>query len=67
MILLLEDLPEGHPIITRAGLESVGEFAFATLRGMVTMGGQVKIDVNVLSDMMLGTDVRACLLKLYPF
>jgi symplekin len=55
----LEDLPEGHPIITREGLESVGEYGFATLRGMVTMGGQVKIDVNVLSDMMLGNDVRA--------
>jgi symplekin len=50
----LDDLPEGHPIITREALESIAEYAFTTLRGLTLLGGQVKIDVNVLSDMMLG-------------
>jgi symplekin len=49
----LEDLPEGHPIITRETLESIADFAFTTMRGLTLMGGQVKIDVNVLSGMML--------------
>lgn len=51
----LGDLPEGHPIITREALESIADYAFSTLRGFVLMGGQLKIDVNLLSDMMLGT------------
>lgn len=34
-------------------MESVADYAFSTLRGFVLMGGQVKIDVNLLSDMML--------------
>jgi symplekin len=34
-------------------LEAIAEYAFTTLRGLTLMGGQVKIDVNVLSDMML--------------
>jgi len=51
----LDDLPEGHPIITREALESIAEYAFTTLRGLALMGGQVKIDVNLLSDMMLTT------------
>ena len=49
----LLDLPEGHPVITHEALESIAEYAFSTLRGFILMGGQVKIDVNVLSDMML--------------
>ena len=49
----LADLPEGHPVITREALESIADYAFSTLRGFVLMGGQVKIDVNLLSDMML--------------
>lgn len=49
----LDDLPTGHPVITREALESIAEYAFTTLRGMTMMGGQVKIDVNMLSDMML--------------
>jgi symplekin len=35
----LEDLPEGHPVITREALESIAEYAFTTLRGLVLMGG----------------------------
>jgi symplekin len=34
-------------------LEAIAEYAFTTLRGLTLMGGQVKIDVNLLSDMML--------------
>jgi symplekin len=49
----LEDLPAGHPIITREALESISEYAFSTLRGLTLLGGQVKMDVNLLSDMML--------------
>lgn len=52
----IDDLPEGHPVITREALESIAEYAFTTLRGLVTMGGQVKIDVNLLSDVMLSGD-----------
>lgn len=52
----LDDLPAGHPIITREALETVAEYAFTTLRGLTLIGGQVKIDVNLLSDMMLAGD-----------
>jgi symplekin len=53
----LDDLPAGHPIITRESLESIAEYAFTTLRGMTLMGGQVKMDQdNLLSDMMLSSD-----------
>jgi len=50
----LEDLPNGHPVITREVLESIAEFAFATLRGCVLLGGQVKISDSVLSELLLG-------------
>jgi symplekin len=46
----LEDLPPGHPIITRESLEEIGEYAFSTLRGLVVLGGQAKIDENLLQD-----------------
>lgn len=49
----LEDLPSGHPIITKESLEEISEYSFATLRGLALLGGQVKIDANVLSDMLL--------------
>ena len=49
----LDDLPAGHPIITREALESIADYAFTTLRGLTLMGGQVKIDANILSDMLL--------------
>mmetsp|Transcript_22021 Transcript_22021/g.32529 ORF Transcript_22021/g.32529 Transcript_22021/m.32529 type:complete len:1424 (-) Transcript_22021:54-4325(-) len=52
----IEDLPEGHPIITREALESIAEYAMSTLRGLVTMGGQVKIDNNLMSDVMVIND-----------
>lgn len=39
----LEDMPTGHPSITREALESIGEYAFVILRGMTMVGGQVKI------------------------
>ena len=44
----LEDLPPGHPIITREGLEEIGEYCFSTLRGLVLLGGQAAIDPNLL-------------------
>lgn len=46
----LEDIPPGHPIITREALESIAEYAFTTLCGFVLIGGQVKIDENFLSE-----------------
>lgn len=44
----LEDLPPGHPIITRESLEEIGDYAFSTLRGLVLLGGQAAIDPNLL-------------------
>lgn len=44
----LEDLPPGHPIITRESLEEIGEYCFSTLRGLVLLGGQAAIDPNLL-------------------
>lgn len=54
----LEDLPMGHPVITRQALEEIGEDAFTVLRGLAMMGGQVKVDSGVISDvrMSLGLD-----------
>lgn len=52
----LEDLPEGHPIITRESLGSISEYAFSALRGLAFLGGQVRIDVNLLSDLLMGGD-----------
>lgn len=52
----IEDLPEGHPIITKEALESIAEYAMSVLRGFVTMGGQVKIDSNLMSDVMVIND-----------
>ena len=49
----LDDLPTGHPTITREGLDSISEYAFAVLRGLTTMGGQVKLDSTLLSDVAL--------------
>ena len=50
----MEDLPDGHPIITKNSLESIAEYAFSALRGLALLGGQIKIDVNLLSDMLMG-------------
>ena len=49
----------GHPIITREALEEIGEFAFTTLRGLNIIGGQVRIDPNLLPDMMSAMDSAA--------
>lgn len=40
-------------MITRESLETIAEYAFATLRGLTLLGGQVKIDGNLLSDLLL--------------
>lgn len=45
----------GHAIITQEALETISQYAFTSLRGLTMMGGQVKIDLNVLSDLMQGT------------
>ena len=49
----IEDLPTGHHNITQESLEEISEYSFAALRGLVLLGGQVKIDGNLLSDMLL--------------
>jgi len=46
----LEDLPTGHPTITHETLESLGEFSFTALRGLVEVGGQIKIDTTLLPE-----------------
>ena len=51
----LEDLPEGHPVITREALESIAEYAFTAVRGLVLLGGQVRVDPNILSDSTLAS------------
>jgi len=43
----------GHHSITRESLEEISEYSFAALRGLTLLGGQVKIDGNLLSDMLL--------------
>lgn len=48
----LEDLPTGHPIITREALEEIGDFAFTTLCGLTIVGGQVKIDPGMLREFL---------------
>mmetsp|Transcript_53479 Transcript_53479/g.160029 ORF Transcript_53479/g.160029 Transcript_53479/m.160029 type:complete len:1293 (-) Transcript_53479:126-4004(-) len=48
----LEDLPTGHPVITREALEEIGEYAYTALRGLVIVGGQVKIDPSLLAGAM---------------
>lgn len=49
----LEDLPVGHPVITRQALEEIGEDAFIVLRGLSMIGGQVKVDSGMISDVRL--------------
>ncbi|EJK73374.1 hypothetical protein THAOC_05003, partial [Thalassiosira oceanica] len=64
----LEDLPPGHPIITRESLEEIGEHCFSTLRGLVMLGGQAAIDESLLkaptaaADSMGGTNPFASIL-----
>jgi len=47
----LDDLPVGHPHITREVLEEVGDDAFTILRGLISVGGQVRV---VKNDIMKG-------------
>ena len=55
----LDDLPMGHPIITRQALEEIGEDAFTILRGLTMIGGQVKVDSHVIRDVMLSLGLDA--------
>ncbi len=55
----LDDLPMGHHIITREALEEIGEDAFTVLRGLTTIGGQVKVDPSVARDVMLSVGLDA--------
>lgn len=38
----LEDVPDGHPTITRSSLENIGTWCFNCLRGWCRTGGQVR-------------------------
>jgi symplekin len=40
-------------VITKDSLESIAEYAFAIFRGLTLLGGQVRIDENLLSDLLL--------------
>jgi symplekin len=62
----LGDLPEGHPVITREALESVADYAFSTLRGLVLMGGQVKMDATLLADRTKGSPSEKVVSLLKP-
>ncbi len=55
----LDDLPMGHHIITRQALEEIGEDAFTILRGLLVIGGQVKVDSGVVRDIMLSLGLDA--------
>jgi symplekin len=55
----LEDLPVGHPIITRHALEEIGEDAFTVLRGLSMIGGQVKVESGMISDVRLSLGLDA--------
>ena len=55
----LEDLPQGHPIITRQALEEIGEDAFTVLRGLTMIGGQVKVESGMISDVRLSLGLDA--------
>jgi symplekin len=55
----LEDLPMGHPVITRQALEEIGEDAFTVLRGLAMIGGQVKVDAGVISDVRTSLGLNA--------
>jgi len=46
----IEDLPIGHPTISREEVKAVGEEAFQVLRGWVESGGQVTISIKDLLD-----------------
>ena len=63
----LEDIPAGHPTITRETLETIGEYAFTAFRGILKVGGQVKVDISLLptpSALTSSTDQLMAILKL---
>jgi len=55
----IEDLPMGHPVITRQSLEEIGEDVFTILKGLLLVGGQIKTDSAVIRDVMLGLGMEA--------
>lgn len=55
----IDDLPMGHPVITRQALEEIGEDSFNVLKGLLLAGGQVKTDSAVIRDVMLGLRMEA--------
>jgi symplekin len=57
----LDDLPIGHPTITREALESIADYTFTILRGLTLLGGQVKIDANMLQEMMMRVEGGAAI------
>lgn len=63
----LEDLPMGHPTITRQSLEEIGEDTFTVLRGLTMIGGQVRIESSLKSDvvMSLGLDFSGELMSCF--
>ena len=54
----LDDLPEGHPVITREALGRIGDYAFAILRGMLFLGGQVPMDQSMM-DMLAAENAKS--------
>jgi len=55
----LDDLPIGHPIITRQSLGEIGEEAFRILRGFTMVGGNVKVETSVMRYVMLNLGLDA--------
>jgi symplekin len=55
----IDDLPMGHPVITRGALEEIGEDSFTVLKGLLLVGGQIKTDSAVIRDVMLGLGMEA--------
>ena len=53
----LDDIPPGNVKIRREMLEEIGEDAFTVLRGLVMIGGQVKVDAND-KKLLLQQEVR---------
>ena len=56
----LEDVPDGHPSITRASLEDIGNSCFNCLRGWCRTGGQISVisDDNIVADLYEFTFVK---------
>ncbi len=69
----IDDLPMGHPVITRQSLEEIGEDVFTILKGLLLVGGQIKTDSAVVRDVILGLGMEAsgmfmkCVVYLFVF